>query len=170
MTDKSNFGEINQRLADPAEQGILRYFYRNWRPTRLGQVWSRMFAWVSGLGLTPKILTTLQVRNRHTGRLDSTVLVAANHEGKRYLVSMLGNGSEWVQNVRASNGVASVKRGRAKKVKLTEIPTEQRAPILKAWCQVATSGQKHLPVAPDAPVSAFEAIAADYPVFRIDLV
>lgn len=32
----------------------------------------------------------------------------------------------------------------------------------------ATSGRKHLPVPYDAPVSAFEAIAGDYPVFRID--
>jgi len=168
MTGKPSTGEIDENLVDPAERGWLRYFYRNWRPTRVGRVWSRIFAWVSGLGLTPKILTTLQVRNRHNGRLNSTVLVAANHEGQRYLVSMLGNGSEWVQNVRASNGEALMKRGQTRRVKLTEIPTEQRAPILKAWCQVATSGRKHLPVAPDAPMTAFEAIAADYPVFRID--
>jgi NADPH:quinone reductase len=153
---------------DPAERGWLRYFYRNWRPTRLGRVWSTMFAWVSGLGLTPQILTTLQVRDQDTGRLDSTVLVAANHQDQSYLVSMLGNGSRWVRNVRASDGEAFIKRGQARKVRLTEVPTAQRAPILKAWCQVATSGRKHLPIAPDAPVRAFEAIAADYPVFRID--
>ena len=33
--------------------------------------------------------------------------------------------------------------------------------------QEATSGRKHLPVPYDALVSAFEAIAEDYPVFRI---
>ena len=37
-----------------------------------------------------------------------------------------------------------------------------------AWSQVATSGRKHLPVSQDSPESAYEAIAADYPVFRID--
>jgi hypothetical protein len=123
---------------------------------------------VTGLGLIPQILTTVQVRDRDTGRLDSTVLVAANHQDQRNLVSMLGNGSEWGQNIRASHGEAFIKRGQIRKVKLTEIPKEQRAPILKAWCEVATSGRKHVPVAPDAPVTAFEAIAADYPVFRID--
>jgi NAD(P)H-binding len=168
ITGKPSSGEINETLADPAERGLLRYFYQNWRPTRLGRVWSRAFAWVSGLGLTPQILTTLQVREQGADRLESTVLVAANHQDQRYLVSMLGNGSGWVRNVRAANGEAFIKRGQTRKVKLTEIPTEQRAPILKAWCQVATSGRKHLPVAPDAPVTAFEAIAADYPVFRID--
>jgi hypothetical protein len=81
---------------------------------------------------------------------------------------MLGEGSEWVRNVRAAGGEAFIKRGQSRPVMLTEIPPEERAPILKTWCQVATSGRHHLPVTHDAPVSAFEAIAGDYPVFRID--
>ena len=154
---------------DPAEQsGYLRFFYRGWRPTRLGKIWNRAYAWVSGLGLTSPILLTLQVKDRSSGRVCSTVLVVANHQGQRYLVSMLGEGSEWVQNVRAAGGKAFIKRGRTRPVTLSEIPTDARAPILKAWCQVATSGRRHLPVSYDSPVSAFEAIAAHYPVFRID--
>jgi hypothetical protein len=154
---------------DPAERsGYLRFFYRDWRPTRLGRIWNRAYAWVSGLGLTTEILLTLQVKDRSSGRLCSTILVVAVHQGQRYLVSMLGDGSEWVRNVRASGGEAFIKRGRSRPAKLTEIPPEERAPILKAWCQVATSGRRHLPVPHDAPVYAFEAIATDYPVFRID--
>jgi len=155
--------------ADPAERtGYLRYFYRNWHPTPIGRIWSRAYAWLSGLGLTPSFLLTLQVRSRSDGRLLSTILVVANYQGRRYLVSMLGNSSEWVRNVRASAGQAFIKRGRSLPVTLTEIQPEERAPILKAWCQVATSGRNHLPISRDAPVSAFEAISADYPVFRID--
>jgi len=154
---------------DPAERGgYLRYFYRNWRPTRIGRIWSGAYAWATGLGLTPQVLITLQVKSRSNGRLCATVLVGARHEGSRYVVSMLGDNSEWVKNVRAAGGEACIKRGRSRPVMLTEIPPEKRAPILKAWSQVATSGRKHLPVAHAAPVSAFEAIAADYPVFRID--
>ena len=154
---------------DPAEKsGYLRYFYRNWRPTRIARVWNGAYAWVTALGLTPSILVTLQVKGRRDGRLTSTIVVAAPHQGERYLVSMLGNGSEWVQNVRAAGGHACLKRGRSHRVMLTEIPPNERAPILKAWCQVATSGRKHLPVPHDAPTSAFEAIAEHYPVFRID--
>jgi hypothetical protein len=111
---------------------------------------------------------TLQVKDRHNGRLRSTVLVPAQYEGERYLVSMLGDGSEWVQNVRAACGEAFIKRGWTHEITLAEVPPKHRAPILKAWSQIATSGRKHLPVPYDAPVSAFEAIAADYPVFRID--
>lgn len=154
---------------DPAERtGYLRYFYRGWRPTHLGRFWSRMFAWVSGLGLVPDTLLTLQTKDRSSGRVCATILVVARYQGQRYLVSMLGDGSEWVKNVRAAGGKVSIKRGRSQPVLLTEIPVQERAAILKSWCQVATSGRQHLPVSHDAPVSAFEAIAGDYPVFRID--
>ena len=156
------------QIPDPAESGWLRFYYHNWRPTWFGWLSNQAWAWATRLGLTPPILMTLQVEDRRDGRLRSTVLVPAHYEGKRYLVSMLGDGSEWVQNVRAAGGKAFVKRGHRQPVTLVEIPSKDRAPILKAWCQVATSGRKHLPVAYDAPVSAFEAIAADYPAFRID--
>lgn len=153
---------------DPAERaGYLRYFYKGWRPTRVGRIWSRLYAWVSGLGLLPRILLTLQTKDE-SGRICATILVVATYQGRRYLVSMLGEGSEWVKNVRAAGGKAAIKRGRSQPVQLTEIPPDERAPILKAWVQVATSGRQHLPVSHDAPVSAFEAIARDYPVFRID--
>jgi hypothetical protein len=110
----------------------------------------------------------LQVADRIDGTQRSTVLVVVEHEESRYLVSMLGDTSEWVRNIRAAAGKALIKRGRACPVTLTEIPVRDRAPILKAWCQVATSGRRHLPVPHDAPESAFEAIVHDYPVFRID--
>jgi len=155
--------------ADPAERsGYLRYFYRNWHPTPFGRIWNGAYAWVSGLGLTPQTLITLQVNSRSNDRLYSTILVGAIYEGNRYVVSMLGDDSEWVKNIRAADGEAFIKRGRSRPVVLKEIPAEKRAPILKAWSQIATSGRQHLPVPHSAPVSAFEAIAADYPVFRID--
>lgn len=160
---------MNVLREDPAERsGVLRYFYRDWRPTRFGRIHNRIYAWLSGLGVTPPILVTLQVKSRSSARLCSTVLAAATYEGSRYVVSMLGHNSEWVKNVRAAGGHAFIKRGRSNPVKLVELPSEDRARVLQAWCQVATSGRRHLPVLHDAPISAFEAIAADYPVFRID--
>lgn len=146
----------------------LRVFYSGWRPTRLGKLVNRLWAWLSGLGLTPPILLTLQVKGRTSGRLRSNVLVPATYNGQRYLVSMLGDGSEWVRNVRAAGGEAFIKRGRARPVTLVEIPPDERAPILKAYCQVATSGRHHFPVPYAAPLTQFEAIAAHYPVFRVD--
>jgi len=153
----------------PAERsGYLRFYYRNRRPTRFGRISNRVWAWVCGLGLTPQWLVTLRVRSQGSHRLYSTILVAASYQGQRYLVSMLGNSSNWVQDVRAADGEAFIKSGRSQPVMLTEIPPEQRAPIIKAWCQVATSGRQHISVPHDAPLSAFNAIASEYPVFRID--
>jgi len=46
---------------DPAERsGSLRRFYRDWRPTRLGRLVNGALAWLSGLGLTPRVLLTLR--------------------------------------------------------------------------------------------------------------
>lgn len=153
---------------DPAERsGYLRLFYRDWRPTHLGRLVNRAWAWLSGLGLTPRVLLTLQVKGRRSGRLRTTVLVVARHDGQRYLVSMLGEGSDWVRNVRAAGGAAFVKRGPSYPVKLTEVPVSERGPILKTYCHVATSGRHHFPVPHNAPVSEFDAVAERYPVFRI---
>ncbi len=154
---------------DPAERsGYLRRFYRDWRPTCLGRFVNGVLAWLSGLGLTPRVLLTLQVKGRRSGRLRSNVLVVARHDGHPYLVSMLGDASDWVRNVRAAGGEAFVKRGGLRPVKLSEVPVSQRGPILKAYCDVATSGRHHFPVPHNAPISEFDAVAERYPVFRID--
>jgi hypothetical protein len=150
---------------DPAERSrLMRLFYRDWRPTGFGRAWT----WYASLGLPPSMMVTLQVSGRKTGRVQSQVLVAATVNGKRHLVSMLGENSDWVKNVRAAGGKAAIKRGRRRPVDLIEVPPAERGPILKEYCRVASSGRTHFPVPPDAPLPEFEAIAARYPVFRID--
>jgi hypothetical protein len=158
---------MSPSFRDPAEDASLRFYYRGWRPTLLGRITTRLWAWAAGLGILPKIVTTLLVTDRQSGHLVGHVLAPVTFEGSDYIVSMLGDGSNWVQDLRASGGAAFLKHGRAKPVVLTEVPAAKRAPILKAWCQIATSGRQHLPVPHDAPIPAFEAIAADYPVFRL---
>jgi hypothetical protein len=49
---------------------------------------------------------TLEVLGRTSGRRCSNPVVVATVEGKRYLVSMLGTGSDWVKNVEAAHGEA----------------------------------------------------------------
>jgi hypothetical protein len=155
---------------DPAEHdgSFLRFYYRDWRPTLLGRIWTRIYAWLAGWGLFSDVIVSLLTNDQLSGRLVAHVLVPTTFEGQRYFVSMLGERSNWVQDVRAANGAAFIKHGRSRPVVLTEVPPDRRAPILKAWCRVATSGRRHLPISYDSPVAAFEAIARDYPVFRID--
>lgn len=159
----------NSRHADPAERGeLMRLFYRNWRPTRLGRLANWFACLWSGLGLPPKFQAVLEVQGRTSGRTRSTPVVIATVEGQGYLVSMLGPGSDWVKNVEAAHGDAVVRQGRRRPVHIVVVPPEQRAPILQEYVRIASSGRQHFPLPVGAPLSDFEAIAGRYPVYRID--
>lgn len=157
--------------ADPAERNaFLRFCYRNWRPTRIGQWVNRFSGWWSGLGLPPRYQAVLEVRGRTSGRIRSNPAVIATVDGKRHLVSMLGPASDWVKNVEAARGEAVIHHGRRYGVHLTAVPAEQRAPIIREYLRIASSGRRHFPVAVDAPLSEFQQIASRYPVYWIDSV
>jgi len=154
---------------DPAERSpLLRLFYRGWRPTRVGRWANRSAAWLTAHGLSSREAAILEVRGRASGQLRSVPVVVATVGGGRYLVSMLGPGSDWVRNVEAAQGEAVLRHGRRSSVHLVAVPPVQRAPILSEYVRVATSGRNHLPVAVGAPLSEFQAIAERYPVYRIE--
>jgi deazaflavin-dependent oxidoreductase (nitroreductase family) len=160
----------NSRHSDPAERsGLMRLFYRNWRPTRLGRWANRFACWWSGLGLPPRFQAALEVHGRTSGRIRSNPVVIATVEGKRYLVSMLGPESDWVKNIEAAQGDAVIRQGRRSRVHLVAVPPEQRAPILREYVRIASSGRQHFPLPVGAPLPDFEPIARCYPVYRIDL-
>jgi deazaflavin-dependent oxidoreductase (nitroreductase family) len=157
------------RHSDPAERSaLMRLFYRNRRPTRLGRWVNRISGWWSGLGLPPKIQAVLEVPGRTSGRRRSNPIVITTVEGRRYLVSMLGPESDWVKNVEAADGDAVIRQGHRHRVHLAAVPPEQRAPILREYLRIAPSGRQHFPLSVGAPLSDFEAIAEGYPVYRID--
>jgi deazaflavin-dependent oxidoreductase (nitroreductase family) len=159
----------NSTYQDPAERSpVLRLFYRDWRPTRLGRWFNWMQTWWSGLGLPPKVMAALDVPGRASGRTRSTAVVITPVAGRRYLVSMLGPRSDWVKNVEAAHGDAVIRQGRKRHVHLALVPPEQRAPILREYVRIASSGRQHFPLPVDAPLSDFEAIAGHYPVYRIE--
>ena len=154
---------------DPAERSAhMRLFYRGWRPTLLGRWLNRFWGLWSGLGLPPRIMATLEVRGRASARTRANPIVIATVEGKEYLVSMLGPQSEWVKNVEAAHGDAVIRQGRRRRVNLAPVPPEERAPVLREYVRIATSGRTHFPVPVNAPLADFAAIAARYPVYRID--
>jgi hypothetical protein len=80
---------------------------------------------------------------------------------------MLGDNVQWVQNVRAAGGRAVFRSGRREEIQLEEIPTDQRAPILRAYLQRAPGARPHVPVNKDAALGEFEKVAATFPVFRV---
>jgi hypothetical protein len=56
---------------DPAEQsGYLRYFYRDWRPTRLGRFWSSTIAWLSAMGRRRSVFNLVPDAGQRAPQLD----------------------------------------------------------------------------------------------------
>jgi hypothetical protein len=49
------------------------------------------------------------------------------------------------------------------------VPPTERAPVLREYVRVASSGRKHFPLAVGAPLANFAAIAEMYPVYRIEV-
>jgi len=153
---------------DPAESTSLRWFYRNRRPTRLGHWCSQFYCWWARAGLPPRFLVALEVRDRVSGRMRADAVVVSTVNGQQYIVSMFGTISDWVRNLEAANGDAVLCHGGSRRVRLVLVPAEERAPILQEFVRIASSGRKHFPLPVGAPPADFAAIAAEYPVYRIE--
>jgi hypothetical protein len=146
---------------------VKQWLYRGGRPNRVASWLNRGWATIHGLGIAPDYLVTLEVTGRRSGRTISLPLVMARVNGERYLVSMLGTDAGWVRNVQAAEGKAVLRHGRREQVRLIAVPVEQCAPILKTYLQKAPGARGHVAINKDAPLSEFERVAAQYPVFRV---
>lgn len=146
---------------------LKQWLYRGGRPNWIASAINRCWAAVHALGIAPNYLVSLEVRGRSSGRTFSLPLVMVVVEGERYLVSMLGEEAAWVRNARAAGGNVTLRHGRREDVRLEEVPVDRRAPILKAYLERAPGARPHMPIRWDAPLSEFERVAAQYPVFRV---
>lgn len=145
-----------------------RRLYPDNRPGPLARWLNRGWAILHAHGIAPEWLVTLEVTGRRSGKTLSLPLVMVTVDGARFLVSMLGADVPWVRNVQAAGGHAVLRHGRREQVRLTEVDVAARAPILKAYLARAPGARAHVPVSKDAPLEAFETIAADFPVFRVE--
>jgi deazaflavin-dependent oxidoreductase (nitroreductase family) len=165
MSDRPNHPEA--RVAGLL-YAVKRWMYRRGRPGWLARAMNRLDAAQFSAGLlSPGRAVTLEVRGRRSGRVISVPVAVADYQDQQYLVSMLGNDSNWVRNVRAAGGHAVLRRRRRQPVLLEEVEVGARAPILRRYLAVAPGARPHLPVNQHSPLEAFAAIAERYPVFRI---
>ena|ERR1700690_155167 len=149
---------------------VLRWMYRGGHPNQLAKILNKGGALFNLLGILPNYSVTLKVAGRRSGKPISFPLVMTFINGERYLVSMLGENVNWIRNVKAAGDIATLRHGVDEQVLLKEVDVEQRAPILKAYLQIAPGARPHIPVSKDAPISEFEKIASNYPVFRLETV
>jgi deazaflavin-dependent oxidoreductase (nitroreductase family) len=146
---------------------FTRWLYRGQRPNWIARILNRATAAVGSSGVASNYLVTLEVTGRKSGRTIALPVVVAIVDGQRYLVSMLGDNVQWVQNVRAAGGRAVLRSGGREEVQLEEVPADQRAPILRAYLQRAPGARPHVPVNKDAALAEFQRVAAAFPVFRL---
>jgi hypothetical protein len=168
MPEEKPLNSLTDR--DPAERSMFnRLFYRNRRPNWLGHWVSQFFCWWARVGLPPRNWVALEVRDRVSGRMRADAVVVPTVHGERYVVSMFGTISDWVQNLEAAHGDAVISHGGSVRVRLALVPTEEGAPILHEYVRVASSGRKHFPLSVGASLADFAAIAGRYPVYRIEV-
>jgi deazaflavin-dependent oxidoreductase (nitroreductase family) len=126
-----------------------------------------MHAMIFGAGLSPSRWVVLEVAGRRSGQTRSFPVAMTDYDGGRYVVSRLGERCNWVRNVRAADGVVTIRHGRRQRCRLIEMAVHDRAPILKSYLNQVPFGRPHVPIDHAAPVSAFETVANRYPVFRV---
>ena len=155
MTEKTHMNQLG------------RWYYRGGRPNAVARFLNRISAILHSTGIAPNYMVTLEVVGRKSGKTISFPLVMAVVDGERYLVSMLGEKANWVQNLRAAGGRATLRHGVTEEVRLDEVDIALRPPILKAYLKRAPGGRPHIPVDKDAPLAEFEKVAAQIPVFQV---
>jgi hypothetical protein len=144
----------------------LRAMYEGNKGNLTARRYARLWAVVFGVGLFPRRWVTLEVQGRRSGKVTRFPLGMASVGGESYLVSMLGE-CNWVANVRAARGEVVLRRRRAVKCRLEDVPVEERAPILRAYLGQVPGARPHIPVDRHAALHEFELVAATYPVFRV---
>ncbi|WP_207956958.1 hypothetical protein [Rubrobacter tropicus] len=147
--------------------GLNRWLYRGGRPNRVARALNRWGAAVYARGVAPNYLVTLEVPGRRSGRIVPLPLVMVVVAGERYLVSMLGEGANWVRNLEANGGNATLRHGSREEVRLEEVAPDLRAPVLKSYLRQAPGARPHIPIDKDAPLAEFGRVSGRFPVFRV---
>ena len=145
----------------------LRWLYRGGRPRSFARVQNTVGAVVFGAGIWPRRLAALEVPGRRSGRIITFPVVIADWEGGQYLVAMLGERTNWVQNLHAADGRAVMRHGRREAVRLVDVPAEGRPAILRRYLAIAPGARPHIPAGVDASDAELQQVAATTPVFEI---
>ena len=142
-----------------------RYVQPDWFTT---QVFNRLVALLTRLGLSVYGSRILAVRGRKSGAWRTTPVNLLTYEGNRYLVAPRGV-TQWVRNLRVS-GEAKLRLGRRREaIRVVEVADAEKVAILRAYLRRwrFEIGAFFQGVGPDAPEAELRRIAPDYPVFRL---
>ncbi len=134
---------------------------------------NRMIVALQRGGLVLGTMRVLSVPGRKSGELRTTPVSPLVVNGQRYVVGGSAQ-ADWVKNARAA-GWGVLARGRKEeRVKLVELPVEERIPILREFPEKVPGGIQffrsmyELPKDKEALPGAFVTLAPRCAVFRVE--
>jgi deazaflavin-dependent oxidoreductase (nitroreductase family) len=131
-------------------------------------VFNRIVAALTGLGLSVLGSRVLEVRGRRSGAWRRTPVNLLSHDGQRYLVAPRGE-TQWVRNLRVSRQGRLRLGRRTESFTAEEIGDERKVAILRAYLKrwKAEVGVFFEGVGPDSSDEELRRIAPKHPVFRL---
>ena len=143
-----------------------RYIKPDWFTNN---VFNPTVALMTRLGISVWGSRVLRVRGRKSGEWRESPVNLLTFEGRRYLVAPRGQ-TQWVRNIRVSNEGELRLGSRIEKIRVSEIPDDQKIALLRAYLKrwKFEVGIFFQGVSADSPESEVRRIAPDHPVFRIE--
>jgi deazaflavin-dependent oxidoreductase (nitroreductase family) len=131
-------------------------------------VFNRMVAGLTRLGISVAGSRVLEVRGRKSGEWRRTPVNLLSFEGERYLVAPRGH-TQWVRNLRASGEGRLVVGPRTEEFTASEVGDEEKPDLLRAYLKrwKWEVGVFFEGVGPDSSEEELRRIAPNHPAFRI---
>lgn len=134
-------------------------------------VFNRMVAALTKLGISVAGSRVLEVKGRKSGEWRRTPVNLLTYEGERYLVAPRGH-TQWVKNLRASGRGRLVLGHRTEEFSADEVNEEEKPALLRAYLEKWKweVGAFFDGVGPDSSDDELRRIAPDHPAFQITTV
>jgi deazaflavin-dependent oxidoreductase (nitroreductase family) len=131
-------------------------------------VFNRIVAGLTRLGISVVGSRVLRVRGRTTGEWRTVPVNLLTHQGDRYLVAPRGE-TEWVKNIRKAGGGELQLGRKTEAISVLELSDEEKPDLLRAYLKrwKAETGVFFEGVTADSPDDDVKRIAPKHPVFRI---
>lgn len=131
-------------------------------------IFNKAIAGLTLLGVSVWGSRVLAVRGRKTNEWRTTPVNVLTLGGERYLVAPRGT-TQWVRNIRVSNGGELRLGRRAEPITVVELADDEKPPVLRAYLKRwrAEVGVFFDGTGPDAPDEELLAIGPKHPVFRV---
>ncbi len=149
----------------PGDAGGGRYIAPDWF-TR--HIFNPAVALLTRLGLSVWGSRVLEVQGRRSGRPRRTPVNTLTIEGRRYLVAPRGH-TQWVRNLRVAGRGTLILGRRRQSFTATEIPDDDKPPILRAYLKrwKWEAGQFFEGVDASATENDLRRISPNHPIFVI---